>query len=74
MINQAVDDHTIDNTLFAINSKRASPVEIASEAIEDVGAMCDLKSGGSGTPSAATPSATLPEPMTRDGIVRYSRF
>lgn len=37
VINQAVHDD-LARDLFAINSKRASPVEIASEAVEDVAA------------------------------------
>ena len=32
---QAVAEDTVDSTLFAIHSKRASPVEVASEAAED---------------------------------------
>ncbi len=44
VINQAVDDHTRDNTLFAINSKRSSPVEVASEAVEDIATIQWLSS------------------------------
>ena len=73
VINQAVDDHTRDNMLFAINSKRASPVEVASEAMEETGAAnyassTDLSRGGEASAAAAAP-AVAPEPQTRDGVV-----
>lgn len=80
VINQAVDDHTRDNTLFAINSKRGSPdVEVAAEAMEEVilssVSAQDLSSKSPSVslgPMATTP--VVPEPRVRDGIVRNPRF
>lgn len=79
VINQAVDDHTRDNTLFTINSKRGSPVEVAAEAMEEVilssVSAQDLSSKSPSVslgPMATTPVA--PEPRVRDGIVSLNKF
>lgn len=64
VINQSVDDLARDNALFAINSKRASPVEIAAEAVEDVAStFSSLDLGGQPTKSASI------DPPNKEGVV-----
>lgn len=67
VINQAVDDHTRDNTLFAINSKRASPVEVAAEALEVEVLSNDLNKASN---AAVTGNVEPP----RDGVVSQFEF
>ena len=61
VIDQAVTEDTVDSTLFAIHSKRASPVEFATEVTED-----DLKSYVS-TPSKSGVNLEA----KRDGVVSF---
>jgi hypothetical protein len=67
-------DHGIDSTLFAINSKRTSPVEVAAEAVEDSSAStyassCDLRGTTPGPPSNVASVSVDPPPPQRDGVV-----
>ena len=75
----------MDNTLFTINSKRTSPVEVASEALEEAAevkyvsssvdglssrASAGPQSGSNSSRSVAETPAVVQEPqVTRDGVV-----
>jgi hypothetical protein len=74
----------MDNTLFTINSKRTSPVEVASEAIEEAAEVKYVSSGVDGLSSRAsagpsgsnssrsiveTPAVVQEPQVTRDGVV-----
>ena len=83
MINQVAEDSARDNTLFAITSKRASPVEVAAEAVEESAApviyasSSDLKNNQTTTPksssniaSVAPPPPQIPPPIAKEeGVV-----
>merc|ERR1712018_983217 len=79
MINQVAEDSARDNTLFAITSKRASPVEVAAEAVEESAApviyasSSDLKNNQTTTPksssiiaSVAPPPPQMPPPIAKE--------
>lgn len=86
VINQADSDSgrdSMDATLFAINSKRTSPVEMAAEVTEDLAFSSnnDLSSSSSNTPAAvAAPPAQQPpsqnnaENHKRDGVISVATF
>ena len=63
---QAVAEDTVDSTLFAIHSKRASPVEVASEAAEDDQLRSLALSTASSTAPPRVPSANQ---ANREGLV-----
>ena len=81
MINQVAEDSARDNTLFAITSKRASPVEVAAEAVEESAApviyasSSDLKNSStpkssSNIASVAPPPLQIPPPIAKEeGVV-----
>ena len=72
VINQASDDTARDNTLFAINSKRASPVEVAAEAVEELPASIHCSSQDlrpSGAASVASNVPTVEPQVSREGVV-----
>ena len=75
VINQSVDDHGRDNTLFTINSKRASPVEVACEAVEELPSTIQIASSHSSSQDLSNkPAQNVPtvEPqVSREGVVRY---
>ena len=79
----------MDNTLFTINSKRTSPVEVASEAIEEAAEVKYVSSGVDGLSNRAsagpqsgsnssrsvveTPAVVQEPQVTRDGVVSIYR-
>ena len=77
VINQSVDDHGRDNTLFTINSKRGSPVEVACEAVEELPSTIQMASSHSSSQDlshrpAQTTTTNVPnvEPqVSREGVV-----
>ena len=76
VINQAVlpDDVTRDTALFAINSKRASPVEVATEAFEEANdalTSFDIKVDVTAPPSEPVSLTGVPQetPPPREGVV-----
>ena len=69
VINQATDEMR-DNTLFTINSKRASPVEVAYEAIEELPASIQSKPSQVANPlPTAAPQSVDQSGTPREGVV-----
>ena len=64
-----------DNTLFAITSKRASPVEIAAEAVEEIAKPFYVEASSSDlkrTKSSNIFAKVNIDPPNKEGVVRIS--
>jgi len=70
VINQAQAEDSVDSTLFAIHSKRASPVEMASEAL----ASDDLSMSSLPPIAAASTQQGLPDQSKREGVISVATF
>merc|ERR1711884_776320 len=64
-----------DNTLFTINSKRASPVEVAYEAIEELPASIQSKPSQVANPlPTAAPQSVDQSGTPREGVISVATF